>query len=164
MRNLTRGCDWLVPIGLVRTYIRVFGVLRLAGLFVLVHSPGTGESGAPRRFASCSAAGQPAHSVCGRSSCPLSPNSPPGLRPLLPPVAPVRHRRLMTRSVGKMLFRAAPNTARRETHASNGRTRIQRVHWTGDQGCDIYVARAYTEVRHGLERSQDSEVQWSPWA
>jgi hypothetical protein len=26
---------------------------------------------------------------------------------------------------------------------------------TGDQGCDIYVARAYTEVRPGLERSME---------
>jgi hypothetical protein len=31
---------------------------------------------------------------------------------------------------------------------------------TGSQGCDIYVARAYTEVRPGLERSKESEAQW----
>jgi hypothetical protein len=38
------------------------------------------------------------------------------------------------------------------------------LRWTGGQGCDIYVARAYKNVRAGLERSREFAAQWPPWA
>ncbi len=46
----------------------------------ILSSPGDGESGAPRRFASCSAAGQPAHPCAVVRAVRSHPNSPLGLQ------------------------------------------------------------------------------------
>ncbi len=43
-------------------------------------------------------------------------------------------------------------------------TGVRRMRRTGDQGCDTCIARAYKDVRPGLERSRECAAQWSPWA
>ena len=47
-----------------------------------------------------------------------------------------------------------------------GRTKhgAQRMRWAGNHECDTCVARAFTNVRPGLECSRDCEAQWFHWA
>jgi hypothetical protein len=37
---------------------------------------------------------------------------------------------------------------------------MERMRSTGNQGCDICVARVYRDVRTGLERSRECAAQW----
>jgi hypothetical protein len=41
---------------------------------------------------------------------------------------------------------------------------VERMRSTGNQGCDTCVARAYMDVRPGLERSRECAAQWLPRA